>query len=295
MPSIHCRLLMFAWTICLLASAGTQARDVVYPDTHEFDHRNQYPLKLLQRALSLQDKPFRLVPGPKGMLGKRSLHSIAQGRGLDVAWNMTTPEREQVLRAIRIPIHKGLIGWRLALIHSERKDRFIEAVQRQQLKQHPLVQVHDWPDNLILRDNQFRVESTNSYRGAFHMLVSGRVDYFPRSVVEIWEELDAHFEQGVEVDRLVLIRYPAAFYYFVNNKDEELATGIRLGLEQMIANGEFDQFFWQFHRSRLERAKLQGRRVINLTNPLLPEATPLARKELWLSLEEAIGLSGVTP
>jgi hypothetical protein len=36
----------------------------------------------------------------------------------------------------------------------------------------------------------------------------------------------------------------------------------------------------------LDKAALGKRRVIELPNPGLPPATPLARKELWLTLDQ---------
>jgi len=280
---------------CLLVLMPAQARDLVYPGQRQDDKRNKYPLVLLERALAQTAKPYRLIAGPSGMVGKRSLHNLALGRTVDVVWSMTTQERERALRPIRIPIHKGLIGWRLPLIHRNYREQFNQLYTVEELRQLRLGQVHDWPDTNILKHNGFRVQPVQSYRGVFRMLVSGRLDYFPRSIVEIWDEAATYADSGIEVDEHLLIYYPAAFYFFVNHKDTELAEDIERGLNEMLASGEFDELFNQYNAPLLQRAQLHKRTVIRLENPLLPEATPLARADLWYSLEDGFKTAASSP
>jgi hypothetical protein len=71
-------------------------------------------------------------------------------------------------------------------------------------------------------------------------------------------------------------------------------------LESAIKDGAFDKYFYGSPevKEALEKADLVNRRAIRISNPYLPKATPLNRKELWLDLmataknEAAAPLSG---
>jgi hypothetical protein len=216
----------------------------------------------------------------------RALAMLASGQGMDVVWSMTSKDREATLLPIRIPIYKGLIGWRIPLIRASDLGQFRTVRDLGGLRKLSAGQGHDWPDTDILRSNGIPVFGSPRYDSLFRMLVSSRFDYFPRSVVEIWDEARNHAAEGIAVDPYVVIHYPTAFYYFVNRNNPQLAETIRKGLEAAIADGSFDKLFVEHHTRALEKAALEERTVIELNNPLLPPETPLGRRELWFSKDD---------
>jgi hypothetical protein len=82
------------------------------------------------------------------------------------------------------------------------------------------------------------------------------------------------------------LHYPAADYFFVHRDNAALADEIRRGLEAAQEDGSFDRLLLGYYRTMLDKAALGKRRIIELPNPGLPPETPLARKELWLTLEQ---------
>jgi hypothetical protein len=142
-------------------------------------------------------------------------------------------------------------------------------------------QGHDWPDSEILRSNGLPVIGVPNYQSLFSMLALGRFDYFPRSLAEVWAEAEQQRGSGLVVDDSLVLHYPSAVYFFVNRNDVALAAHIERGLELAIADGSFEQLFQAFHGEYIERAQLGKRRILRLSNPLLPPQTPLQRKELW--------------
>ena len=44
----------------------------------------------------------------------------------------------------------------------------------------------DWPDTDILKASGLPVEATMLYDDLFTKLIAGRIDYFPRSLLEVW-------------------------------------------------------------------------------------------------------------
>lgn len=275
-----CHLLLIA---VFVQYGSVQASNLIYPRPESAsDERTDYPLRLLQLALSKANANYKLVPSAAAMPQGRALDELQNGTGqVNVVWSMTSREREANLLPIRICIYKGLIGWRIPLISGKRHGMFKEVKSLDNLREFVAGQGHDWPDTGILRANGIKVEGVPVYEALFKMLTYGRFDYFPRSVVEIWNEADIHARDGIEVDTHLVIRYPTAFYYFTNKNDVKLAETIRDGLEKAIADGSFNALFNKQHARLLERAHLDKRSVIDIANPLLPPETPLNRSELW--------------
>ena len=179
----------------------------------------------------------------------RALRCVKQGVLVDVAWAMTTRAREQDMLPVRIPLTRGLIGYRLLVVRKADLPRFAAVNDRAGLQAFTAGQGVDWPDTDILRANGLPVMTGRDFTGLFQMLRRGRFDYFPRGVVEAWGER----ESGLGGDDLVveprlLIQYPAAVYFFVNREATDLARRIEDGLRHAIADGGFDDLFNETHR-----------------------------------------------
>ena len=240
-----------------------------------------YPAVLLEQALAAAGMPVELVQTTELIPQNRALQALGRGRDrLDVVWTMTTAEREQQARAVRVPLFKGLFGWRLLLAAPEKAERLRQVQTLEDLRQFSMVQGLDWPDAAILRANGLQVVSSPSYDAMFKQLRLGRADAFPRSVEEVWWE-QARYGQGLVVVPGLCLHYPAAIHYFVAFEDEALGAAIESGLQRLRASGAFDRLFLQHHGEDIARAELGSRRVIELHNPLLPKLTPLDKPGLW--------------
>jgi hypothetical protein len=281
------------WLCLLLALACTQplrAQDNVlrYPRTVSgFAERDSYALALLQLALDKAGSALHLQASAQSMEQSRALLELQQGHHVDVVWSMTSESREAQLLPIRIPIDKGLMGWRIALLPKAQAGR-LQAIQNlAQLGQLVAGQGHDWPDRQILADNGLPVVPSASYDSLFQMLEAGRFDYFPRALLEIGDEAAQH--PNLSIDSHLLLHYPSASYFFVSPGNSSLAATLRRGLERALADGSFDRLFWQTYAEPLRRVQLPQRRILELHNPLLPTATPLQQPGLWLSREQLMG------
>jgi len=242
----------------------------------------EYPIKVLDLAMRKSGVDYVLQPIGKVTLQSRILKMVASGADLDVGWTMTSREREAEVLPIRIPIDKGLLGWRVLLINEKDRAKFASIRKLADLQQLEAGQGHDWPDTDILRSNGVRVQGYPVFDSLFDMLQAGRFDYFPRSIMEVWDEQKVHAGKGLVVEQTVLLHYPTAYYFFVNNKNTDLANAIETGLRRAIKDGSFDQLFNQEFGEAIQRSRMASRRKLELTNPLLPAETPLGQKELWL-------------
>ncbi len=277
-----------AWSavllVCVLmpAAVGAQTLTVTHiRPASETDTRNQYFIRLLDLVLSKTDGPYRLEASPMQMQQGRALAQLKKNDGLDIVWTMTSQSREQELLPIRIPLLKGMIGTRLLLINQDDQARFDAITTDDQLKAFNAGQGHDWPDTQVLKSNGYTVSGSASYDALFRMLARHRIDYFPRSVEEIWAEAEQHADKGLVVEKSIVIHYPAAIYFFVNKDRHALAQRIEEGLRKALADGSFDALFYERFNDIIERARLQERRWFRLYNPLLSPQTPLDQPALW--------------
>ena len=275
---IPIRLLLALFLLCF---GGELRADVVrYPlPESEGDQRLEYPRQLLELALSKTDVPYRIEFPSTRMNQERQAAELEGGRSLDVAPIPSSAERESRLLPIRIPLNKGLLGWRIGLVRKGDENLMAQVKSIDDLHKIRIVQGHEWPDTTILRSNGVKVLTGPDYNGLFRMLAADRFDYFPRSVMEIWSELEAHADLGL--DRHVALHYFYDSYFFVNKKNTKLASDIERGLEKAIADGSFERLFQRHWGDALRKARLDERIVIEMRNPLLTPETPSARAELW--------------
>ena len=274
--------LALALIIMIALPAKAAKMRITYPPPESAtDERSEYSIELLELALSKAGIEYSLQPAKMSMQQGRALKQLEEGVDIDVFWSMTSKQRERDLLPIRIPIDKGLLGWRIFLINKKSRAQFDTVRTLDQLKHFVAGQGHDWPDTEILLANGLRVNSSFSYDSLFKMLQSGRFDYFPRSIEEVWGEEKSHLDMEMEIEPNIVLQYPAAKYFFVNKHNKQLAGALETGLRTAIKDGSFDQLFNKYNGALILRARLQSRTLLKLKNPLLPDETPLQQKELW--------------
>lgn len=244
------------------------------------DTRARYPLSLLEAALKKSGRPYKIKLFSLPMLQGRALLRLENREGIDVLSTMTSIERETRLRAIRIPIDKGMLGWRLLMIRSADAERFAAVRTLDELRQLVAGQGSDWPDAQILRANGFTVHGTSNYEALFNMLDKKRFDFFPRGATEIWREIEL-YRPRLMVEPTIVLRYPSAIYFFVRKSDPALAADIEHGLQKMIADGSFDRLFQEHFGDMIARSNLKGRRIFDLHNPTIPPMPAVARSLLY--------------
>lgn len=264
----------------LLASV-VQARTVIFALPYDNkDVMQDYHVQLLQKALSYSTVPYTLQPAKETMAQSRVLKEISLQTGIvDVFWSMTSVEREKLLKPVRIPLSRGLLGWRLLLVNED-----VAFLSTQRNKQNTLfVQGHDWPDSQILKANGYKIHTANDYHSLFTMVEKGRVNALPRSVIEIADE-HKNIAAKLFIAPDLMLYYPTAEYFFVPNDDTKLAAAIEHGLAEMYKDGSFNALFQQQYGDILNQLEQQKRKVLKLHNPLLPTATPLDKPEYWQQL-----------
>lgn len=246
---------------------------------------SQYYVKLLHLALTetIPDYgSFILSPQMFNSSQKRSLQILKSENIIDVHWTMTNPEREEELKAVYIPLLKGLMGYRVLLIKKTNRKKLTEINSIEKLKTISLGQGIGWPDTEILLANNLNVTLANA-ENLHKMLVKGRFDAFPRAVTEAWRELS--YNESLTVDCCISLQYISPMYFFVKKENTLLAERLSKGLQRAIANGKFDALFFKYRapKEMFDLVNFAERKVIRLRNPKLTEQTRnlLKQSHLW--------------
>lgn len=276
------RPLLLALLAAPVAGAGTQR--LVYP-MHDPGRVAQwrYLQAVMKLAIQRSGADYEVVESSLPMTQARAIREMADGSGrLDLAWTMTSLEREAQLLPVRVPLDRGMIGWRIAFVRPEDVDRWRDVRRPDELAHYVAGQGHDWPDTDILRANGLPVHGASRYEALFDMLRLGRIDYFPRAVFEIDDEADSELAHDLVIEPHVLLRYPAASYLFVRPDQPLVAAHLQRGLDAAVEDGSFAQLFQQHFGELIHRHRLMHRQALLLKNPLLPPSTPLQKSAYWL-------------
>ena len=246
-------------------------RVVTYPSTGAADdERGDYYVSLLKLALSKADGHHVVRASATPSVAMRAFANMAAGQGIDVIWAPTILEFERDFRPVRIPLDKGILGWRIFLIGEADRDLFGGIRSLDQLRALPAGQVGEWVDTTVLRANGLPVVTATRYESLFKMLAAQRFRYLPRGAGEIAGELRSHGGLGLVVEPHLALHYPMCTYFFVARQNAELARRLEQGLRRAQQDGSFEQLFRQFFGQALQAAQLDRRRVFELDNPTSP-------------------------
>lgn len=252
--------------------------------TTELERPSDYFTTLLLMALNASkadNEEIDIIFSPRNYPQVRWIKMLQNDKSNFVIWTMTDKERERQLRPIRIPLFKGLFGYRVLLIRKQEQARFDKVKTVQDLAAFLGGQGAHWPDTPILQANGLRLTTAETTESLFRMIKAKRFDYFPRGVSETWFELSQRKEPNLALEENILFYYPADIYFFVNKENEALAQRIEKGMEALIDNGKFDQFFYHHPRVSSGLEQLKRRRIIHLKNPYLPAETPVNNPRYW--------------
>ncbi|MFZ5841381.1 MAG: amino acid ABC transporter substrate-binding protein [Pseudomonadota bacterium] len=261
---------------------ATSPKLVIYPGDSP---RYAEYIELLRTALDRTRKDYgeyRLQPAAQEMNESRFLIEARTGERINLVWSATSIEKEKTLIPVRIPLGKGLLGFRIGIIRAGNQQRFDNVETVADLQQFEFGLGHGWGDVGIYKAAGLRVQLA-PYEDLFSMTAMGRFDYFSRGVNEIFSELEAQKSKTptLTIEQRLLLHYPYPFYFFVTPTDPDLAKRIENGLERMLSDGSFDEIFYKHNSRAIKLANMGKRRIIELKNPTLPPETPLSDKRLW--------------
>lgn len=288
MIALRLPILAFLATMAALLSEGfaptarAESMDFVYPPPEAAgDERHLYYWQMLDAALAAnRDKygDYTARPFDSPMTFQRGVAEVESGNGrVNIISRATNLDLEKRLRPIRIPVDKGLLGFRLFLVMPETQARLERVKTLDELRQFTIGQSASWTDVRILQAAGFRLVLADAYTPLFSMLGGRRFDLFARGAIEIESEWRANHEAvpGMQIEKRFALYYPMPRYFFVPRtaEGERMAERIEDGLRRLRASGEFERRYQTWKKLVLGDLHLPGRTVFRLPNPeLSPEA-----------------------
>ena len=284
-------LLFLLYGICICASAGQEPVRIRAPQS-ELDASHDYFRSLIELALSKsvvdgKKLPLTQLTMAPYMVQWRALEELRAGRLIDIYWAGTSIERERALRAIPIPLVKGLLGFRVFAIHNSRRPLLENTNNLNDLKKLVFCQGAHWPDTDIMLSAGLSVQPSSVYENMFRQVVGRRCDAFPRGVHEGFSEVEARQElySGLELYTDTILYYPFPMFFFVNKSNEVLAQRLQTGLERAISDGSFDNHL-KTHPVTRHLFPLESwinSNYIKIENPFLPSTLDTADERYWIT------------
>lgn len=224
----------------------------------------------------------------------RALREMANdnSRVVQVANVATSPEREDNLLAVSIPIDGGLLGYRVCVTTPSQLPRFQDIKRLADVRERRIRfgQGRHWPDTRILEANGLDVVTDTRFENLFGMLKSGRFDCFARGVSEVLYDLDLAGDPELVIEPNLLFTYTMPSYFFVGRNDFPLAVRIQLGLERALHDGSFLTYLNLYFTQPLKALNLSERRIFHLGNPWLPGGQKGLSKDVLQQMKVGIQL-----
>lgn len=185
------------------------------------DERYAFRIALLQQVLDRSGSQcghFSLQPLSEKVTQSRGQQLLEDNAGVDIAFLPTSISRERTLRAIKIPILSGILGYRVFLIRASDQTKFASVSSLEDLQKNYRGGFgSQWADMTILTHNGLNMYGVANYESLFSMLSVGRFDFFPRGINEAWQELalkkDTYPNLAVEQNIALYYPYPVYFLF----------------------------------------------------------------------------------
>lgn len=276
MRFVVCSVISFFLALPVLA----QDRPIVYYKS------GAYQIALLNLALKkteTSDGFYQLKKFNQSVTDERALTLMDEG-AFDVTYMTMSKEKAEKYLPVKIDIMRGLLGYRLMLIHRDSAQQFRDIRTLDDLKTKFKAGFGaQWGDYPILVANNMKVDGVAVPARLYVMLENKRFDYFPRGVSEIWGNLESNQKDApnIVVEPALALFYPTVSCFLVSKKNPRLAERIERGLNIAMRDGSFKKLFLESFEKDIEKSNLKSRKLFTLENPL-PDNFPKIDTSWWL-------------
>jgi hypothetical protein len=283
-----------SFVLAALSTAGMLGRshavstadfDIVHPRIRTGGEVHAaFALAVLDLAMRSAGVTYTIRQADLAMERGRALAELVDGGSINLLWTSMDGRAESGLNVVHIPVNRGLIGYRVFVIRKDRQADFDKVDNVADLRRLTAGQGLGWVDTDILLDAGLKVE-TSSTDTLFAMTRAGRIDYYPRGVIEAFPELEARkqAEPELTVEKRLLLKYRSDFLFYVARRDPKLAIAIERGFIAAYKNGSYMRLFdsHPYIQGALAQANLLERKVIELDNRYLSAADRKIPEEYW--------------
>ncbi len=243
----------------------------------------KYEFNVIELALENSDADMSLnVTEIDGLSGSRLVEMLKAGE-TDVIFGGYSPQRNESLLQINIPMTRGMLGHRVFMTHRDNLDALLRIKTLADLKQFCIGAGSDWPDADIMEQNGFCVDRAPRNR-LWDMLENKRFPLLTRAAHEAFRELpdlQRKYPDLVLVPDISLV-YKFDFFIYVRKGNTQLQQLLTAGLERSYASGAFMKNFES--EPSLKRALAELSRIpytFTIQNPILDPTTENIDAKYW--------------
>lgn len=250
--------------------------------------RFDYEIGLLKLALEKADGNHTIsIVTLEDTPRSRMVTLLASGNTtFDIMVTGITRERHALLKAVPVPLTRGLLGYRILIVCDDPDTHIGDIRTFDELQQLVIGSGTDWPDTLIMRQAGLNITPAD-YESLFKMVALGRVQAYARGVLEPYVEIAERAEQypNLKVDGSIAIVYPFDAFFFVNKHDADRHRIVLQGLERAYEDGSFLDYFQnsQGYKYATEHARIGERRRFALQNRTVPDLMNMIPAHYWHS------------
>ena len=164
---------------------------------------------------------------------------------IDVVVTANSPERENRLLQVDVPVTRGLLGNRVLAVRSDWNDHNNLPCNLKELTETITIGSGvDWPDTDVFERAGFSVMRT-SYTGLWRMLKGGRYDGFNRSIHEVRVDLAEQKAKGwnFEIAPNLVFSYRQDYFFYVHKDNRDLHARLTAALNAAYGAGAFMENF----------------------------------------------------
>lgn len=260
----------------------------IIPPQSKYDSSHDYFKGLLELIISETKDNYSDVElsFSNRMQQGRTFIALKNRKNLDIHWAGTSLEREKEFAAVKIPLLKGLLGYRFFIINKKKEKVFDEVENIEDLKKFKACQGTHWPDTKILQNSNLQVVKNTNYELMFLQVHTNRCDYFPRGVHEIVSEIEVRRDKypNLMMYKKLIIYYPFPMYFFVAKENIELKKRVEEGLLKIIDNGKFDTYI-KTHDVTKHLFPINSWinvKILKLENPFIHNEEKYYNKKFWV-------------
>ena len=232
--------------LCLLlnlTSVRADSEDTIHVRYYQGGTVPEYAVRVLTLALQKSGHSYSLTPVTTPMTTPRIVRTIRNNTpdSVNLFWAASSPDLENTLAAIPVPIERGLIGFRVLAISQEHLPQIEQMNNDHKVRAISLLQGIGWSDTAILRKNGFTVTEA-SPDNLYNMLAAGRADAFPRSALDAERELRTQQKShpGLTIAPGIALMYPRfGVFFFVSADNKPLRNAMEKGMQVALKDGSF--------------------------------------------------------
>lgn len=284
--ALACKFTLFVMLLSasLYASAADIVRVVV--PTSGAGKSILYKHEVLLRALELSEPEFGAFVVEErriNMKPKRALTLVETGDIINVAIMAANDDWNERTAAVHIPIRGGTLSYRLLVVRQDDLGKFEQVRTASDLKKLTAGLQDDWLTTKSFSAAALTMNTSHNFEGLFSMLSSQRVDYVPRAVYEVYDELELRSSQfpHLVVEPTLLLHVPMVSYAYVTPTNKRLKDRLAVGLTRLADSGELKQIFTQYYADDFTRAALKNRTLIDISDGFFASPNEFQHHHVW--------------